>query len=547
MSIKQNKKLILVFFMAGLLRLFMLGSNPPHLSPDEASLGYNAYSILKTGKDEWGQALPLILKSFGDYKPGLYVYLTVPFVWLLGLSEFVVRLPSAMAGIGIVYLLYKIVEKVSKDRNLALISAFVASTNPWLIQFSRGAWEVNVSLFFTLMGIYLFLISLTKHKYLILSAFFFGLTLLTYQGAKLSSVIVILIFTGVNFRKFWRIGHKIKAVSLLIGLTMALPIFIGMIQGKAGRLEVYSVFSYPRNEETLENFLREGEVPEGGLTYELFYSESLNFTRGILGRWFNHYSLNFLFFKGDWQNPKHSVPNSGLFLLSDLPLMILGLLVLARLKNNKARNLIALWLLLTPLPAILSRDQVHAVRSMNISIGLVVVSALGWQAVLKLKMRWLVAGALILYVGSLVYYLDALMIHQPKHDSRLWGYGYKQIVETVTPIQNDYEKVLVQQSYDQPYIYFLFFQKYDPAKWQAQASFVPGENKFDVGKVEKMDNIVFGPVDWSLNRGDSGSLYVADIVKMPIADSIDENQFKLIKEIKYLDNKYVAFRMIEIK
>ena len=241
------------------------------------------------------------------------------------------------------------------------------------------------------------------------------------------------------------------------------------------------------------------------------------------------------------------MPNSGLFLLGDLPFLILGLVTLARINDKRARKLLVLWLVLTPLPAILSRDQVHAVRSMNLSIGLIIVMALGWQAILKLKKKWLMAGALVLYVGGLVYYLDALMIHLPKHDSRLWGYGYKQIVETVTPIQSNYKRVLIQQSYDQPYIYFLFFQKYDPDNWQAQAEYVPGENKFDVGKVEKMDSIVFGPVDWSLNRGDSGSLYVADTIKMPIIDSTDESQFKLIKEIKYLDNKYVAFRIIEIK
>lgn len=543
----RNKKLVLVLVLAAFLRIYHLGVNPPHLSPDEAALGYNAYSILKTGKDEWGQVLPLIFKSFGDYKPGLYVYLTVPFVWLLGLSEFAVRFPSALAGVGIVYLLYKIVEKIFEDRNLALVSAFVASTNPWLIQFSRGAWEVNISLFFTIMGAFLFLVSLTKHKYLPISALFFGLTLLTYQGAKLSSVIVILILAGVNFREFWRIDNRIKAGSVLIGLVVSMPIMVGMMQGKAGRLEVYSVFSYPRSEEVLENFLSEGKVVKGGVTYKLFYSEGLNFTRGILGRWFNHYSPRFLFFEGDWQNPRHAAPNSGTFLLSDLPFLILGLTALIRIKNMKARKLLALWLFLTPLPAILSRDQVHAVRSMNLSIGLVVVIALGWQGIGKLRKKWLIAGTLILYGGGLIYYLDALMIHLPRHDSKLWGYGYKQIVETVTPIQSNYKKVLVQQSYDQPYIYFLFFQKYDPAKWQAQAEYVPGENEFDVGKVEKMDNIVFGPVDWSLNRGDSGSLYVADTVKMPVADSVDEEQFRLVKEIKYLDNKYVAFRIIEIK
>ena len=65
---------------------------------DEAALGYNAYSISQTLRDEYGQFMPLIFKSFGDYKPGLYVYLAVPFVTIFGLNEISVRLPSIILG-----------------------------------------------------------------------------------------------------------------------------------------------------------------------------------------------------------------------------------------------------------------------------------------------------------------------------------------------------------------------------------------------------------------------------------------------------------------
>jgi len=136
-------------------------------------------------------------------------------------------------------------------------------------------------------------------------------------------------------------------------------------------------------------------------------------------------------------------------------------------------------------------------------------------------------------------------VHLPKHNSQLWEYGYKQIVETVTPLQNKYKAIKVQQSYAQPYIYFLFFQKYDPAKYQKVAHLV--ENPYgDVGQVEKLDNIYFVPIDWSINRGDSGVLFAADTVRIPPDDSKDPSHFKLISEIKYLDGK-TAFRILEVK
>src|SRR5687768_12237216 len=97
-KIKPGYLLVVIMIVAAILRLWKLGSIPPGLTPDEASLGYNAYSILKTGRDEYGQLFPTVFKSFGDYKPGLYTYAVIPFVALFGLNEWTVRLPSALAG-----------------------------------------------------------------------------------------------------------------------------------------------------------------------------------------------------------------------------------------------------------------------------------------------------------------------------------------------------------------------------------------------------------------------------------------------------------------
>src|SRR3972149_8203592 len=136
---KTKYFLFLILTFASILRLWNLGGNPPHLTPDEAALGYNAYSILKTGRDEYGQILPVIFKSFGDYKPGLYVYLTVPSVAIFGLTEFAVRFPSALSGILIIFLIYKIITLLTAHYRTSIAAAIIAALNPWLITFSRGA------------------------------------------------------------------------------------------------------------------------------------------------------------------------------------------------------------------------------------------------------------------------------------------------------------------------------------------------------------------------------------------------------------------------
>ena len=543
---KTSKILFAILALAAILRFWALGSIPPHLTPDEASLGYNAYSVLKTGKDEYGKTLPIIFKSFGDYKPGLYIYLTVPFVATLGLNEFSVRLPSALVGVFSVLLIYLISRKLFEKEKLALSISFVAAINPWLIHFSRGAWEANVSLTLALAGIYFFLRALDKPKNLILSAAFFGLTALAYQGAKLSSGVVILILLILFFKKLFALEKKILVVSVTAALIITLPIVQSFFTGETGRLEVFSIFSYPRKEDSLTTFLTQGGEKIGDTTYYLFHPEALNFKRAILGRWFNHFSGRFLFFEGDWQNPRHAAPNHGVLLISDMVLLVLGIISLLKLGLKKETAFVWLWLILAPLPAILSRDLVHGVRALNLAVPLCIILGFGLESLLSAK-KLVRYGFAAVFLASFVYFLDAYFVHIPKHASKYWEYGYKQIVEKVSPIQSNYKEVYIQQSYAQPYIYFLFFQKYDPAKYQRVAKLTESQYKGDVGLVERLDNICFCAIDWPAQRGKGNSLFVADTIAIPPSDSDNLELFKEIAEIKYLNGLDTAFRIVEVK
>ena len=585
---KINKRVIhyslfIILILAAFLRIYKLSTIPPHLTPDEAALGYNAYSILKTGRDEYGKFMPMIFKSFGDYKPGLYVYLTTPFVAIFGLNEFAVRLPSALAGVMAVWLIYKIVSYLFPDKNFSLftfhfslgeISALLLTISPWHLHFSRGAWEVNVSLTLTLAGIYFFLRALdtnrlfgssraepeslrmtSKGMNIIWSSICFSLTLVTYQGAKLSTLLVLMVL-AIVFRKevleLIKGSKKYIIAAFILGLVISSPALLSFFREETGRLEIYSVFSYPRKTEDVNRLLIQGNEEVGGLSYKLYHSEPLNFARVIFGKWFNHFSGRFLFFEGDWPNPRHSVPNHGMLLLVDILLLIVGLVVLIKLKG-KAKWFILLWLVLAPLPAILSRDQVHSVRAYNMVIPLTFVSSLGLMILIKFIKR--VPGTIIrnsyftilvlAFIGSLVYYFDSYYVHLSKHTSRFWSYGNKQIVETVTPIQGNYDKVKVQQSFAQPYIYFLFYQKYDPVEYQKQAKLTESQYKGDVGYVERLDNIYFWPINWPADRQDHGTLVVADPIRIPEEDFSKETNLRLLKEIRYLDGN-LAFKVVEV-
>ena len=163
----MKKLLLLILTVAFLLRAVGLNSYPPGFTPDEASFGYDAYSILETGRDQWGKSFPLTLQSFGDYKSPLYSYVAIPFVAVFGLEKYSVRLANAVVGTLAVYLTYLLAYELFNNRLIfktkvdpeigAIIASFLLAISPWHVMMSRGAFEANLALFFIVAGVYFFL------------------------------------------------------------------------------------------------------------------------------------------------------------------------------------------------------------------------------------------------------------------------------------------------------------------------------------------------------------------------------------------------------
>src|SRR3990167_298536 len=108
---KEKILIVLILVLAFAVRFYMLSSLPA-LNADEAAIGYNAYSLLKTGRDEHGNSWPVHFQSFNDYKPGLYFYIVLPFVSILGLNEWAVRIPGAALGVATVFVIWLLVREL---------------------------------------------------------------------------------------------------------------------------------------------------------------------------------------------------------------------------------------------------------------------------------------------------------------------------------------------------------------------------------------------------------------------------------------------------
>src|SRR3990167_6730277 len=190
---KTKLVLILILLLASFLRLYQIDQVPPALSWDEASIGYDAYSILKTGKDQCGEIFPLAFKSFGEYKYPFHIYASAVSIYFFGLNEFAVRFPSALFGVINIFLLYLLTWKLFKNQFIALTAAFLLTISPWHIQFSRVIWETNFALCFFLAGLNFFLASRQAKKayFLIVTFILFGMATFTYNGAKVFIVLFI--------------------------------------------------------------------------------------------------------------------------------------------------------------------------------------------------------------------------------------------------------------------------------------------------------------------------------------------------------------------
>lgn len=537
--------LILILALGFALRIYKLDSVPPGLTWDEAALGYNAYSISKTLKDEYGTFLPLTLKSFGDYKPALYAYLVIPFVMVLGLNEWAVRLPSVLAGLGLILVSYLLVKKIFKNEWLGLSVALFTAISPISIQFSRVGFESNVAVFLNVSAVFFFIKGIKNSKYLYLSACGFVLSMFCYQASKLF-VPIILIGLFLFFRKEVKPGRNLL-ISLGVVVSVILAVYLStFLYGQSDRLAAQNLFAYRRSEEQINLISKEDGLMSEAFEFNLIHGEWFKFVSGILERYLIYFSPDTLFIDGDY-SPRHNVPDLGILNYYGLVLIPFGLYLLIR-KKEREKDIILFWLLTASIPAVLSRDLISMVRALNLTFPFALLEGFGLyylikkvSEVTKFATVLVASMSLLIIFGNLGLYLDYYFLHAPIENSAGWLYGYKQAILQI-PDFSKYDKVIFSDTYGQPYIYYLFYTKYPPEKFQPQA--ILEQKTVDVGTVRKIDNIEFRPIYWPQDRGLKNTLFIGDEFDLPEQDLITESKTKKMGEIKFQDAK-IAFKIVE--
>jgi 4-amino-4-deoxy-L-arabinose transferase-like glycosyltransferase len=543
------KKLLLwgIIILAAALRLYNLQNYPAGLNADEAAIGYNAYSLIQTGKDEHGIPWPIHFKSFGDYKPGFYFYLVLPLVKLLGLNIWAVRLPNALFGILSVLVIMLLAKELFGEKHLAnrfsLMTGFFLAVSPWHLHYSRGGWEAGTATFFILAGIYLFFKALNKPKLFPFSLLLFIFSLYTYHSARL---VVPLLFLGLIFlyrRQIFRKAHqRWIIISVLVGLVILLPLVRDFL-GPAGisRFSGVGLFS-DTGPFWRVNELRGQHSNPFSWPVRLLHNRLIAYGLAFFSNWLSHFNGNFLFIFGDVIE-RNRVPETGQMYFFDILFVVFGIYFLI-LKKPHNWQFIFFWLMVAPVAAAMTFQSPHALRANNMVIPLVIISAYGAVNLFdwfKKKMKFLRVIfyflLLLLIPWNVGRYLHEYYVHYPQVYPAAWEYGFDQLVPYLKEIKDQYDKVYVTDQYDQPYILFLFYLKYPPEKFQKEVKLTP-RDKFGFSTVRDFDKFHFEKINWEELKNKSNILVVGTPEEINSSATI-------LKRI-YFKNGQTAFLIVKV-
>jgi len=466
MARKQKSTLaliLLILVVAAILRIWGLDKVPPELFGDELDVGYHAYSLLKTGKDYSGQLLPTYIHTLSEWRTPLLAYIAVPFTWLFGLNEWGVRFAPAFFGVVDIVLFY-ILLKINFSKRIALLGSAVLTIVPWHLHYSRIGFEATILLALIFGGTIAFNKGLGKPLWLYVSSILFALTFYTYNTANIFVPLLIICLVALNYRviKSTPIIHRVLSVVLF--MTVSLPIGYHIIFGAAA--ERYAEFSLFNDEKVISTINERRSISDD--TVEIvFHNKPIYWLRNALGNYATSISPQFLFIDGD-VTFRHSIHEIGPLYWIMSPLILYGLYRLV-VSKNKAGLFWIVWGLIAPIPAALTRDgQIHATRLFLLLPALVVFCAVGLDALLSVKSRIKYVAAVliaVIFFGEFVLYQHRYWVHYPYESWNWWHYGYKEAISYMHENEENYDLIIMNDSYEPVLTRFLFWWAYPPEKF----------------------------------------------------------------------------------
>ena len=451
------------------IHLAGLSQSPPGLYNDEASIGYNAWTIAHHGTDEYGARLPLYFQAFGEYKNPVYVYLLAPLTWFLPLTAAVERLPAALCGIAVCGLLALTARRLLGSAAVALATLLTAAATPWLFTDSRFGVEV-----ITMELAVAVLLWCLAHAWsgprshpgwAFGAGLALGFTALTYSSGRL---LAALLTVAVLASRPPQLLGRLRSALLLGPVAVTGAILLGYARANPGQLT--------------------GRLSLLSVTAD--HPDLLHLVARVVRNYATYLGTPFLFTSGD-HNLRHNSGYGGMLLVVVLPALLLGAVVCARRLAEPMPRLALAGALLGPVPAALTAESTpHSLRAAGMLPFLLLLIAYGWARLLPLltaRRALLTAAGLAVAVDSGGFLYD-WFVRYPDRALRAWDAGEVPAVErALTLAQGGH--VYMATNLDGADVAVLFAVRPDPAEVIRQ----PGDD--DLGPITAGAVSTGSPVD----------------------------------------------------
>lgn len=555
---KINYIFFIVIAIAVFLRFYNLSNVPPSASLDEATIGYNAYSILKTGADEYGTKFPILLRAYDDWRPALYVYLVIPFIKLLGLNVVSVRLPSVILSVFTVIATYFLVKELFRENSkfeirnskqtqnsnvqnskfllgigsaklaeeIPIIATAMLVISPWHIYISRLGHEANAGLSFLILGILCFFKAKNFNTapyyskkidwFFLLSIIFFVFSFMSYQAEK---IVVPILLASIFFIFRDKILERKK--ELLLGFLISLIFLIPFVKATFSpsaliRFNATNILSSNYERFQKEAILLERSVKDNNILGKIIHNRKTVAVQILTEGYMSHFNPKWLF--ANTGDERHKVPNLGLFYIWEEPLILLGLVFLIRSKfNNKIKAFILFWIFISPLPSAIATDAPHAMRSYSmlpmpqilVAIGLIMIISKIKDKISNTQIKYLIFYLCFLFfIFNFLFFFNNYFFVFPKTQSSSFQYALAKTIPYVLENEKSYSKVIFSNTdnFYQSYMFFLFYTKYDPYLYQQEG----GTRSGGFAETHKFGKYEFRPIVWSKEKKIKNTLYIGN-------------------------------------
>jgi len=535
------------------LRTVWLDQVPPGLHHDEACDAYDAYSILLTGRDHHGNLLPVIAQGFNDYRMVLFDYSLVPLIGAFGLKPAVVRLGAAIWG-SIDLVAVAIIAALTLGLPAAAIAVLLGALSPWHLALSRYGIETTAASATVSMAMACFFLWLRRHndRWLLLSAAFFGLSLYSYAITRAFTPLMILFLAHSYEREIEKArGPALAALGILVLFATPHIIFFLLRPDETlAPAKLLSIIHYPST------------CPGCIISPDMAPPSLMVYLRNLGANWLSFFTPSFLFLHGDRGDHWTMVHPSGFGQLLPAQALLIGLSLIALLdpRRRKLGFLLFGWLLCATLPAALTiplgiwnpepgvaspspwmlidqslpnqplsasillshPDSRHAALAM---VPWTLLSALGFVVLLDLipKARLVRGAVAVLLLAALLFsgakFVKSYFRDYPSIAAPYFSYGMDEVVRAIRKFDDGRSPVVITDRMKMPYIFVLFFQRYNPSAFQRGPVFYgpgyspPPANSF--APVIAFDRYRFGDPGAAFSAAEHGIFVFARTETLP--------------------------------